>query len=298
MQQDNIKQRVTNHWELDGFVISHNVVDYHTLGQQTIEDDSNSVRLHYGLQGSYAFNLSQLSRSFELSGHHNNIMYSNGLKMSVQNKSKRIETFGVNFVPANFIAIGQVGNEPLRRFTEKMIQGKNAILSNHWKTNTFKIQQVIQEIIHCPYQKDLQQLFLSAKSLELLVLQVDLYQKQTHQPYIKTEKDRKKLLEAKELLDLHLDNPPTIIKLSQLIGINEFKLKKGFKELFGTTIFGYIQSNRMQIAKTLLLDTNQLIKEIADQLGYSSSQHFSTAFKRHFGQTPNHVRKTPNSKRY
>lgn len=97
------------------------------------------------------------------------------------------------------------------------------------------------------------------------------------------------------MLNLRLHNPPTIIALSKLIGINEYKLKKGFKELFGTTIFGYIHQNRMTLAKSLLLDTTKSVKEVAYQIGYSSPQHFSNAFKKEFGVTPNSIRKNPDS---
>jgi len=77
--------------------------------------------------------------------------------------------------------------------------------------------------------------------------------------------------------------------------LNEYKLKKGFKELFGTTVFGYIHQIRMDLAKRLLLGTSKTAKEIAYETGYGSPQHFSKAFKEQFGIPPNSIRNVPNS---
>lgn len=290
---DNIKNRITRTWELNNIQISHNLMEYHTFGKIKSENDTNCVRLHFGLQGSYDFSFTQLNSSFSLSGHHNNIMYSDGLEIEVHNKSKRIETFGINFTTETFIEIGQNGNEPLKRFTENVINGKSTILSNEWKTNNFKIQQVIHEILNCSYKDELKDLFLLSKSIELLVLQAEVYNQETQSQFIKTRKDKEKLIEAKELLVNRIDNPPTIVELSKLIGINEYKLKKGFKELFGTTVFGYIHNSRMSMAKRLLLGTDKTAQEIAYETGYSSPQHFSTAFKNTFGVSPNSIRSNP-----
>ncbi|WP_428744962.1 helix-turn-helix transcriptional regulator [Tenacibaculum sp.] len=275
--------------------ITHNLMEYNSFDKIKSVNNTNCVRLHFGLQGSYDFSFAQLNSSFTLSGHHNNIMYTDGLEIEVSNKSKKIETFGINFNTETFIEIGQNGNEPLKKFTEKAINRKNAILSSEWKTNNFKIQQVINEIINCKYQNELRDLFLLSKSIELLVLQAELYEQQTSNQFIRTKKDTQKLIEAKEILTNKIDNPPTIIELSKLIGINEYKLKRGFKELFGTTIFGYIHGIRMSSAKRLLLGTDKTAQEIAYEIGYSSPQHFSKAFKNTFGVSPNSIKNNPNS---
>ncbi len=291
----NIKNRTTQSWTLNQLTISHNVIDYDGFGRQVAKNNTDVVRLHFGLKGRYEFYYRELDASFDLSGHHNNIMYSKGLELEILNKSSQIETFGINFNTSAFINIAQNGNDLLKRFAEKVVRHENAIFSSHWQTNNFKIQQVIQDIIHCPYHDALKNLFLLSKSIELLVLQADAHDQHLDRPYIKSATDRKKLIEAKELLTAHLNQPPTINTLAKRVGLNEYKLKKGFKELFGTTVFGYIHHNRMQLAKRLLLETEQSAKQIAYAIGYSSPQHFSKAFKKAFGVTPNSIRNTPDS---
>ena len=75
--------------------------------------------------------------------------------------------------------------------------------------------------------------------------------------------------------------------------MNEYKLKKGFKETFNNTIFGYLTDQRLQLAKQYLLDTQQTAAEISTQLGYATPQHFNNAFKKKFGVTPFSVRNNP-----
>ena len=291
----NIEKIASKSWELDKIQISHSVIDYNSLGINKSTNETECVRLHFGLQGAYNFKFAQLNSSFQLSGHHNNIMYSDGLEIEVENKTERIETFGINFTTESFVEIAKNGNEPLKRLAEKVMNRENAILSPEWRTNNFKIQSVINEIIHCPYSEELKDLFLLSKSIELLVLQAELYNERTTNHYIKSQQDKSKLIEAKEILTARIDNPPTLSQLSKLIALNEYKLKKGFKELFGTTVFGYIHQCRMDLAKRLLLGTSKTAKEIAYETGYGSPQHFSKVFKEQFGIPPNSIRNTPNS---
>jgi len=292
-ENNNIENIAVNFWELDQMNIFHSIIDYNSLGKQCAKNNSEEVRLHFGLQGSYDFSLPTIKDSFSLSGHHNNIMFSDSKEFEIYNKSEIIETFGINFKKESFIEIGQNGNEPLKIFTEKVIKNKNSILSPKWRMNNFKIQQTISEIINCSYSDELKNIFLLAKSIELLVIQADLHENKFSKYFIKTRFDKEKLIEAKEILNNSIEKPPSIIELAKLIGINEYKLKKGFKEQFGVTVFGYIHSLRMNLAKRLLLDTTMSAKEIAYQIGYSSPQYFTNAFKKHYKFTPNSIRKNP-----
>ena len=293
MNDSQSKHVSSQHWQIEGIEIGHNVMAYEGTGTLIANSDTERIRMHFGLQGGYSFYCPQLDSSYDLLGHHNNLLYTKGLELEVTNKSECLETFGINFTPEAFIKIGQSGNEVLKRFTEKVIRQENTILSPHWQTNHLKMQEVIQEILHCPYDNALKDLFLLSKSVELLVIQADLYQNAPTRSVIQSTTDHRKLLEAKELLQQNMENPPTIVELSRLVGINEFKLKKGFKELFRTTVFGYVFHQRMSRAKQLLLDTQKPVKEIAYEIGYSSPQHFSNAFRRRYGVAPNRVRKNP-----
>ncbi|WP_256441273.1 helix-turn-helix transcriptional regulator [Chitinophaga sp. HK235] len=71
---------------------------------------------------------------------------------------------------------------------------------------------------------------------------------------------------------------------------NDFKLKKGFKEMFGNTVFGYMNQVRMEKAKLLLLEGKNSIADISFTVGYKNPQHFTAAFKKHFGYLPSELK--------
>ena len=104
--------------------------------------------------------------------------------------------------------------------------------------------------------------------------------------FLANEQDREKIVKAREILLQHIGEPLTIKELSRKVAINECYLKKGFKELFGTTIFDFYQSQRMEHARYLLYEKGLSVTEVSMLLGYSSISHFSTAFKKHTGLKP------------
>ncbi|HBB92371.1 MAG TPA: hypothetical protein DC042_11800 [Bacteroidales bacterium] len=103
---------------------------------------------------------------------------------------------------------------------------------------------------------------------------------------IRKEYDRERLLFARDYLIRHVENPPSLSELSRLAGINEFKLKNGFKELFGQPVFAWLADFRLDTARKELMKQSRPITEIAFELGFSSPQHFSTAFKKKYGVSP------------
>lgn len=104
--------------------------------------------------------------------------------------------------------------------------------------------------------------------------------------FLCNETDRDKIFKAREILLQHLGDPITIKELSRKVAINECYLKKGFKALFGATIFDFYQRERMQYARYLLYEKGLSVTEVSFMLGYSSISHFSTAFKKHTGLKP------------
>jgi AraC family transcriptional regulator len=102
-------------------------------------------------------------------------------------------------------------------------------------------------------------------------------------------REKKQLMAAKDYLLNDLSDAPTIAELSKAIGLNQCKLKKGFKSLFGSSIYAHFQEERMCKAMELLKNNN--VTETAMVLGYSNISHFSTAFRKQFGVLPKEARR-------
>ena len=98
----------------------------------------------------------------------------------------------------------------------------------------------------------------------------------------------------RQVHDLILNNletdPPHLKELALQMGTNEFKLKYGFKELYGTTVFRFLIQERLRRAKTMIQYTSKSLKTIAHMVGFKSIPHFSRAFKEKYGRTPSSLR--------
>ena len=95
-----------------------------------------------------------------------------------------------------------------------------------------------------------------------------------------------KIKNAKDYILKHLDNPPTLKELSKIAGINDYQLKVGFKEIYGSTVFGFLLNHRLDHSRVLLDSGKFLVNEVAYQIGYTNPSHFIAAFRKKFGITP------------
>lgn len=282
-------------WKCSGIEISHATSLFHTFTTFPASNDKDLIRLHFGLKGDYRFTYQQLGKSFDLAGGHHNIMYSKGIDLEIENKTLEIETFGINFPKEVFLQFIHDSNDLLKRFADEVLKGNDVLLSPQWGTVDTKIHIVIDEIIQNPYSGQLQEVFLMAKSLELLVLCVDNYKTANSLPskYIKNQMDKEKIIAARDFINERITSPPTLSEIAKHIGLNEFKLKNGFKEVFQSTVFGYLTERRLDLAKQWLTATEKTAAQIANDLGYSSPQHFNQQFRNKFGFTPNSIRNNP-----
>ena len=150
---------------------------------------------------------------------------------------------------------------------------------------------VLETLLNNTYTDSLENIFINAQTQMLLLYSLDcmLGEKEIdviNCKFLANEADREKITKSREILIQHIGEPITIKELSRKVAINECYLKKGFKEMFGTTIFDFYQSQRMEHAKYLLYEKGLSVTEVSLLLGYSSISHFSTAFKKHTGLKP------------
>ncbi|SOE96446.1 Helix-turn-helix domain-containing protein [Burkholderia sp. D7] len=97
-------------------------------------------------------------------------------------------------------------------------------------------------------------------------------------------------------LSQRLNNPPTVEQLARLVGTNEKRLSRAFRDNLGRTVFEYLRDERLRIAQRLLSSTSLSIAGIAEEIGFSSAANFATAFRERFGMTPSTYREEPRSR--
>lgn len=145
------------------------------------------------------------------------------------------------------------------------------------------MQQVIHTLLSLP-ATPMRQLLFQSKVLELLAMQLDQFAPGSSATVSDDEAHQFYLLKC--FLDEHFLDQLSLSDLCRRFFLNEFKLKKGFKQLYGTTVFGHLRYLRMEHALQRLRNGNVCIDQVAAELGYEHPQHFSTAFKKHFGHAP------------
>ena len=138
----------------------------------------------------------------------------------------------------------------------------------------------------------LQELYLESKLLDLVYTSFNSIEIKENDSFPLSQKDIECLYKAKNTLLENIQNPPSLKELAHKSATNEFKLKKGFKQLFGTTVYGMLHEYRLEYAKNLLVKNDISIQEAAKMVGYNSMSHFSKVFKEKYGFLPKEIRKS------
>lgn len=102
-----------------------------------------------------------------------------------------------------------------------------------------------------------------------------------------------KTRQAAGILRQRFDNPPTIVELSTLVGLNDSDLKRCFKCLYGTTIASYSRRNRLDTARDLLGHSALSVARIALEVGFANPSQFARAYRQQFGHNPSQHRGSP-----
>jgi len=153
---------------------------------------------------------------------------------------------------------------------------------------------VIEQILNCSYRFSLKRLYLEGKVMELIALRLMqlLDESRTKIQRISvplSHRDVDRIHEAKEILLAEISDPPSIQELAGRIGINTKKLKYGFRQIYGSTVFSYLRHIRLDTARRKLQEEKISVTEAALYVGYNSLSHFSRIFKEEFGFAPSRL---------
>jgi len=161
---------------------------------------------------------------------------------------------------------------------EKPIIKGPAFYMNH------HMQTAVDKIFSTTFTGNTRMMFLKSQVTELLAhFFAELSKPSGIDP---KNADLEKLYEAKAILAKNITSPPSLAELSKLIGLNSYKLKKNFKEVFGVPVFKHLQNERLSKAHDLLKADGLSIQEAAWGVGYESLSSFSNAFTKKFGYRP------------
>ena len=213
----------------------------------------------------------------------------NATKTCVE-KVESVDVLSFTFTPAYLQQFAKAHKTPIT-LSDKVVSFTHQSSFSKMLPLCGKTRIAIEALLNHTYTDTLENIFINAQTQILFLYSSDAMlgdreESTFHCKFLSNEADREKIIKAREILVQHIGEPITIKALSRKVAINECYLKKGFKEIFVTTIFDFYQSQRMEHAKYLLYDKGLSVTEVSLLLGYSSISHFSTAFKKHTGIKP------------
>ena len=199
-----------------------------------------------------------------------------------------------------------LSNKP---FKEIRIAVPKDFLINHGFVNEFEFKKLNDEKLILPITEELlntllhienkdsdekvNRLYLRAKVFELIALQIELYKKNDKNP-LKTNQNKilNKLFDVKNRIKSTTHKQLTLHELGEELGMTGHMLNKEFCRVFGYSIHEFTLAEKMNQAKLLLENTDKMIYQIAEEVGYKNATHFTAAFKKQLGVTPKQYKKS------
>lgn len=147
---------------------------------------------------------------------------------------------------------------------------------------------VLNQMFHYNLNPSIKNLYYKGKGYELLSLFFNRNEDPDAEqcPFLIDEENVLKIKKAKEIIISNMAEPPGLQELADQIGLTLKKLKMGFKQIYGDTVYGFLFDYKMDSARKLLDSGSYNVNEVGLKIGYSTGSHFIAAFKKKFGTTP------------
>ena len=147
---------------------------------------------------------------------------------------------------------------------------------------------VLNQLINYNLHASVRSLYYKAKAYELLSLYFNTAEDVNIEqcPFLVDEDNVTKIKRAKEIIIARMAEPPTLQELAEEIQLPINRLKEGFKQIYGDSVFSFLFDYKMEVARQLLASGSYNVNEVGHKVGYSTASHFIAAFKKRFGTTP------------
>ena len=183
-------------------------------------------------------------------------------------------------------------NRSIAALANSLEKKKTWMAANNAMAYDSRISEIVHSIRNCSFSGITRYIYLESKMLELFVLQMEQANADNSrsQQTSWSAADRDKLYALRQFIENSYLEEFSLKELTYKFGLNEFKLKKGYKDFFDSTVFGHVHQLRMQKAKTLLKGKEMNVTEASFFVGYNNVSSFCTEFKKRFGYSPGRIR--------
>ena len=243
------------------------------------------IQFHFGLKGNANYIFNQGNYSIKLKEEKSLLFYNTEkelpLHVEIEPKSWVISIFvsikkfhGLFTTDAEHIPFLSPQNKEKKYYNENDVSPSMAI--------------VLNQMFHYNLHPSIKNLYYKGKGYELLSLYFNRTEDPNAEqcPFLVDEDNVIKIKKAKEIIIANMAEPPTLQALSDEIGLTLKKLKMGFKQIYGDTVYGFLFDYKMEYARKLLDSGSYNVNEVGLKIGYSTGSHFIAAFKKKFATTP------------
>ncbi len=247
--------------------------------------DNSFIQFHFCLKGSCKFIFNQGAYALNIDEEQSLLLYNpqRGLPIHLESNPHSwlvtliisIKKFhGLFSQEANYITFLSDDNKDKKYYNDGKISPSMAI--------------VLTQLIHFNLNSSIKNLYFKGKAFELLSLYFNRSEEADVEqcPFLVDETNVIKIRQAKDIIISRMSEPPTLQELADEIGLSLKKLKEGFKEIYGDSVFSFLFDYKMEVARKLLESGDHNVNEVSLRVGYSTSSHFIAAFKKKYGTTP------------
>ena len=254
--------------------------------QQVIREiDSSYIQFHYCLKGAGKFIFNNGNYALDVQDEHALLLYNpqTDLPLNLQINSNSwimsllisIKKFHSLFsLEANHIHFLSDENKDKKYYDSKSISPAMAVVLNQMMTYNL--------------HSSIKTLYLKGKAYELLSLYFNRSEDADIEqcPFLVDEQNVLKIRKAKDIIIARMTDPPSLQELANEVGLTLKKLKEGFKQIYGDSVYSFLFDYKMEYACKLLSTNKMNVNEVGHKIGYSTSSHFIAAFKKKYGTTP------------
>ena len=269
----------------NGFVVLRTKNDSDILVIKKKDVNKDVIQFHFCLKGQTNFIFNQGNYTFQVQENHSMLLY-NPQKPLPINVELTPETWMISILisiakfhslfssDANHISFLSPENSSKKYYDNLPFTSSIAVV----------LSQILQARVH----DSMKSLYFKGKIYELLSLYFNKNDDSSIEqcPFLIDEQNVQKIRNAKDIILDRMIDPPSLDALALEIGLPLKKLKQGFKQVYGDTVFAYLLEHKMQEARRMLDSQKYNVNEVGLKLGYSTSSHFIAAFKKKYGTTP------------
>jgi AraC-like DNA-binding protein len=249
------------------------------------EVGSNFVQFQFCIKGQASFSFNDGSYILPLLEGNSLLLYNPErdlpLNLTVKPKSWVISVLlpikkfhGLFSTEANFITFLSEENRDRKYYKDASISPSMAI--------------VLNQLMNYNLHPSVKPLYFKGKAYELLSLYFNRPANADAEqcPFLIDEDNVTKIKKAKTIIISRMAEPPTLKELAEEIQLPVNRLKEGFKQIYGDSVFSFLFDYKMEIARQMLATGSHNVNEVGLKVGYSTASHFIASFKKKFGTTP------------